>query len=64
MIIEKLHKRVEFKIPIYSDESKKDIRTEAKGNASIVMHNLLNDVDLKAGDAMTLDVKVLIERNG
>ena len=61
--IQKLHKRVEFIMPSVWDETRKDIRTEAKSNAAILIHDMFKDIDLKAGDEMTVDVRVLIERN-
>lgn len=60
--VQKLHKRVKFKLPSVWDEKRKDIRTEAKSSATMIIHDLLKDADLKAGDDMTVDVRVLIER--
>lgn len=61
--VQKLHKRVEFRVPSVWDDRRKDIRTEAKSSATMLIHDLLKDADLKAGDDITVDVRVLIERN-
>jgi len=62
-MVQKLQKRVEFKIPTVWDSTRKDIKTEAKSNAAIVVQKLLESADLKPGDDMTVDVRILVERN-
>lgn len=62
-LVQKLHKRVEFKVPEFWDERRKEICTEAKSSASMVVQSLLKDAKIEPGDSMTVDVRVLIERN-
>lgn len=60
--VQKFHKRVEFKIPSLWDNAKKNIKTEAKSDVTMLIHKLLESADLRAGDDMTVDVRILVER--
>jgi len=59
----KLQKRVVFKLPEIWDDNRKSLRSEANSNASMVVQKLLESADIRTGDDMTVDVRVLIERN-
>lgn len=64
MIAYKLQRREKVRVE-YSDTASGIVRncTDAKGNAMLVMHKLLSDADLEPGDVITVDVRVLVERN-
>jgi hypothetical protein len=61
--IYKLHKRsiVHIQRPDIEVRAIHCVR-DAVGNAQLVVYNLLRDADLQPGDEMTVDVRILIER--
>jgi hypothetical protein len=63
MEISKLHKRSTFTTPkIDSLERDHVVSRDVKGNAALVVLDLLKDEEFKEGDEVTIDVRVLIQR--
>lgn len=59
----KLHKRSTFTISKTDSPERSHVTTrDAKGNAAMVVLDLLKDKEFKEGDEVTVDVKILIER--
>jgi hypothetical protein len=63
MITDTLHKRSIIRV-LETDEPDREIFCiqNARSDATLLVYQMLKDADIKPGDEMTLDVKVLIER--
>ncbi len=60
----KLHRREKIRVERPDNESRAEICIkDARGRAMLVVHNLLIDEKLSPGDIMTVDVRILVERN-
>lgn len=63
MIIDKLSKRSIIRV-LEPDNPERTVFcvNDARSNATLLVYQMLKDADIKPGDELTLDVKVLIER--
>jgi hypothetical protein len=63
MEVLKLHKRSVFNVYEPDDPDRINFMSnDARDNAIMVTYNLLKDEEFKAGDKVTVDVRILIER--